>query len=252
MLRSGRIRRVRGKGRISRRMRRRVLRKPLRAIKSKYDMFSRRPLTNQLVASTPFPEKWFGVFKYVKTQVLTAGTGGVYGTEQIFRLNSLYDPDNSGIGRYPYGFQALSTYYARYMVNYVKIKLTISDPSNSGSVVTCLIQANGNTTSLTAMTVEQAQDLPLSKSKFINSTGDQLQYINISAPSYRISGISKIEWQANPTVYGAPIGSNPTQPNYIRIAVANANGTSGATCVLNTEIYYFSTMYDRLYVTPSA
>lgn len=49
-----------------------------------------------------------------------------------FKLNSLYDPDNSGSGHQPYGFDNLMAYYTRFSV--VSCKVTLNSVNNSTTI----------------------------------------------------------------------------------------------------------------------
>lgn len=58
----------------------------------------------------PFAPRYITKMKYSEN-VTTAGTG-VY----AFRLNSVFDPNLTGVGHQPYGFDTLSTVYNKYRV----------------------------------------------------------------------------------------------------------------------------------------
>jgi len=59
--------------------------------------------------------------RYVESIVLVAATGSL-GTYQ-WRTNSLFDPNLTGTGHQPYGFDQMKTYYASYLVRSSKISV---------------------------------------------------------------------------------------------------------------------------------
>lgn len=72
---------------------------------------SSRALTTVNRSLQPFPNRYICKMKY-STNVYTNSTTGQY----VFNLNSLYDPDSTGIGHQPYGYDNLALLYNRYRV----------------------------------------------------------------------------------------------------------------------------------------
>lgn len=71
--------------------------------------------------------------RYVQAGVIVSSTGSL-GIQQ-FRANSLFDPDLTGTGHQPYGFDQFKAYYATYMVTSSKISLeciAITSPTLAG------------------------------------------------------------------------------------------------------------------------
>lgn len=67
---------------------------------------------------TPFPARYITKMKYSESFNLTIGNGW---TQQM-NLNSVFDPNRSGVGHQPYGYDQLTPIYNRYRViscNYV-------------------------------------------------------------------------------------------------------------------------------------
>ncbi len=69
-----------------------------------------------------FPKTNKVTLKYCESVTFT-GAAGSLGT-YFFNLNSCYDPNNSGTGHQPLGFDQWSTFYNRYVVEKVRFKLT--------------------------------------------------------------------------------------------------------------------------------
>lgn len=72
---------------------------------------SSRALTTVNRSLQPFPNRYICKMKY-STNVTTDAVTGQY----VFNLNSLYDPDRTGIGHQPYGYDNLALLYNRYRV----------------------------------------------------------------------------------------------------------------------------------------
>lgn len=70
----------------------------------------RRQMTNVNRGLQPIPARYICKMKY-SSYVRTDATG-----QYLMNLNSVYDPDRTGIGHQPYGFDTLATLYNRYRV----------------------------------------------------------------------------------------------------------------------------------------
>lgn len=64
---------------------------------------------------------------------------------QTFRLNSLFDPDYTGSGTQPSGFDQLALLYRVYQVKYVKVKFTVYNVTLTTPVVVSIRYSNNST-----------------------------------------------------------------------------------------------------------
>lgn len=72
----------------------------------------RRPTTNVNRALQPFSSRFITKLKYSEAFVLNVANNWT----QTMRLNSLFDPNLTGVGHQPYGFDQLAAIYNRYRV----------------------------------------------------------------------------------------------------------------------------------------
>lgn len=82
---------------------------------------------NVIHSKDPMPQTLQTVFPYQTNLVLTTtlGSVGIY----AFRGNSMFDPDQTGTGLQPQGYDQLSTFYSRFTVLASKIMVTIANSS---------------------------------------------------------------------------------------------------------------------------
>lgn len=78
----------------------------------------------------PFPQKAHYVLRYSDQITLNPGAGAT--SQYLFRANSIYDPDSSGVGHQPYGHDNLQNIYKQYVVDRAVITLV---PTQFGSTV---------------------------------------------------------------------------------------------------------------------
>jgi len=72
----------------------------------------RRRMVNVNRALAPFAQRYITKMKYSQAFNLSIGNNWT----QIMNLNSVFDPDRSGIGHQPYGYDQLTPIYNRYRV----------------------------------------------------------------------------------------------------------------------------------------
>lgn len=91
---------------------------------------SRRRRTRRIRAVNPRTR--LVKLKYAEYFTLDVGVGGL-GLGHAFRLNSLYDPNFSGTGHQPMGYDELATYYKNTMVIGAKVTLRMYNTGNGSS-----------------------------------------------------------------------------------------------------------------------
>ena len=71
----------------------------------------------------PFPSRITAVMRYSTSIPLVVGAAGLP-THYLFRANSIFDPDFSGIGHQPYGHDTYQSIYNHYFVKKATITMT--------------------------------------------------------------------------------------------------------------------------------
>lgn len=97
--------------------------------------YRKKRMVNVNRAMAPFAQRYITKLKYVTSAVLSTTNGYIY----KMALNNLFDPDNTGIGHQPYGYDQLAALYNRYRV--IKCYYTVSHNPTTGtnpSRVVCL------------------------------------------------------------------------------------------------------------------
>lgn len=195
----------------------------------------------------PFPARKFCKLVYSANYTLSANASlGIFGTEHVFSLNSIHDPDQtSSTNTQPYGHDELALLYKQYKVNAVKIDLLWSDPSADGQYVACRIIPPQVASSLTGGFPGIESERPMTVMKALNNTGSQKTMMSFFIPMAKAIGITPLQFKASSGApYSAVFGSSPAdQP---RLAVATANrGTTSATVYLTARLTYYTQCYER-------
>lgn len=207
-----------------------------RAVVSGFPSFSR---------SDPLPVRYNAIMRYSDVFQFSTGVAGVYGVEQSMRLNSLFDPDLTGTGHQPYGYDQMTPLYGRYQVRAVKVTLHWTDPSADGVRVACMLQGNVSVTSLTSQTIGYVDELPFTKCGNINNTGDQKNKMVFYIPLHKALGLSKQAYADDTSNTASVVSGSPSLQAYIRFSAASNRGTSAVTVMCNCTMEYYTVFYDR-------
>lgn len=194
----------------------------------------------------PFPQIYRCKMIYASTHYLTSGSAGVFGTEQIFRLSSLFDPDYSGSGRQPYCYDEIAVLYRKYLVNAIKVDVVISDPSEDGVVAGFLLQPSLGSLALTGRGVDEVREKPMCTTRVLNNTGSQVVKFSQFLTMSQIEGLKKAQWDTSQSIYGALTSANPSLTPYLRVACASDKGTTGASIYVKLKFTYYTQFYDRV------
>lgn len=207
---------------------------------------------NGYLSKDPFPIQKQVKLNYVQNVVLSSGASGVTGAQQRFCLNGLYDPDTSGAGHQPYGYDQMATLYKRYKVNGCLVKLTFNDPNEDGVICAVQLVNPSNPTAfingLDPSLLEERQQTFVSR---INNTGSQKVVKKFYVPIYQASGLKKLQFMADPDNFTADLASNPGSVVSMLMAVGSEQGTGTATLRVTIDLTYYVTFYQRVQLAQS-
>lgn len=163
---------------------------------------------------------------------------------QIYRGNSCYDPDQTGAGGQPMGFDQFSIFYNKYRVT--KSTLEISVSRSSESVRLCVVPSNSFTT---PNTVDTAIQNPYNVLFDVSSTISNFNK-KITMPTYRIWGVhpQSVLTQDN---FAATVSTDPADPWAWILLGASYDGVTTATVWLDIRIYFEVEFFDRYPVAVS-
>jgi len=170
-------------------------------------------------------------FVYSDFRPLVA-TGGI--AEYIYRANSLFDPDASGLGGQPQGFDQWKTLYSYYRV--VAVGVEVCAASNTSASGGLLAVAAVDTSSATSSPEELAGTRRAVSCQYTDAQPGRVKAL------WRISDLFGMTDEA---VLGdincrAAVTANPTNQYYINVAVETSTST------LQTMVWVKLTYYARM------
>lgn len=215
-------------------------RRKIRKIPPRLTIFANNSVYNDNVVNKEFATK----LKYVQIHDNTSSSG-TSPTNLWFRMNSLYDPDGSGIGHQPMGFDQLVTLYGRYRVNSVQITTTILNRADSAIIVNTL-PFNGAI--IGPNSVSSMGERSSKKNMFITSPAAghnkavRTEYIDLA----KFHGVTKAAYKSG-TRYSSDIGDNPAEGlNYMVSTQTNAvPGLTTFDFTVEIQMIFYCSFYEK-------
>lgn len=197
--------------------------------------YRRRGAKNQKISNfsvSPIPLQYRTRMKYVQTFKILADAGADYAIN-LFRLNSIYDPDESGVGHQPYGHDTLAPLYNNYRV--YKAHATAELVVGTYAALECkpIIGFIACPALPTITNFSHLLELPKSKWKQVDAntrkvkgTYTMAKILGVTANQYKSDDLFMANMGGNPAavaylgVYaGMPIGSQPVNDWYITVTL---------------------------------
>lgn len=225
-------RRPRGMPRRVRRARRAAVRRP------------RRQATTTVNRSLqPIPSRYICKMKYAST-ITTAAVSGVY----QFRLNSLYDPDLTGIGHQPMAFDNLSLLYNKYRV--ISCGWRIQQPSNyNGTPI--IVACNPNNDPLISWTnFGEMCEQPRTK-YLLNNPGGRIMTLSGKTYLPKLLGRTKAQYMAD-DIYSSVVSTNPVENALLYVnTFSGQTGEAIGSVPLHVVLEYTVEWFDQKHILQS-
>lgn len=146
------------------------------------------------------------------------------GTVYAYRLNSIYDPDYTGVGGSACGYSAKALLYGRYKVMRARVCVRMMGSSGGNCVVGTLV--GGNTT-ISSSPVLWAVE-PNSRSKLMQgNTGTPHSYaeFNFTVDIPKVQGITRKQFEID-LDYQSVFGASPAQVCFLHIWLYGQSGAA--------------------------
>lgn len=180
------------------------------------------------------PEKKYVTLRYCDTYSITGAIGA--GSYHKFRLNSLTDPDYTGVGHQPLGHDEYAEWYERYTVRRARIKVTYV--GQVGTAITPGMMMIGVNDDSAGSTTSPASALERGDfSEFMNVgtiPGQAMQKSIVQEVDIaKLQGVKDI---LDDDDLGAAFGSNPTKTIFAHVGLFSINGNTPGTVPFIVEI----------------
>lgn len=168
---------------------------------------------------------------------------GLTGSEYAFRLGSLFDPDFTGTGHQPWGFDQLAAIYQQYNVYRVKIQVKVVTANYGGGTsipfLAVNLRPNGSAYNLNSKYGWEIQER--SGNTVINCNRSAETDIAWETDVFLadIEGLTKEEYTSD-TAYKAYSTASPQKTPYMSIACGSFNEVAGASVAVMVSFVFYT------------
>lgn len=236
---------------------RRFLRRKNRGNKYRPKSYNKYNKPSKVFSRTAYvPDESFMKFSYTDNIQVVSSTG----VPQItyYAGNSLFDPDITGVGHQPLGYDQWSAFYSKYCVYGSKISVTVLNASGTTAGtqnVECVllpISSNVSTSVISAMTdIEEMYEYPYCSMRAGNIVGGAP---NLRLKGYmstaKIDGVPKLKIPID-NAYSALIAANPANLWRWVIGLQSSDESDTVTTRLLIKVTYYAKMYARNVIAQS-
>jgi hypothetical protein len=173
-------------------------------------------------------------------------------SDQVINLNSIFDPDRTGVGHQPLGYDQWALFYNRYLVETVDMKIDfVNISANSTSDV--LVHCSNDATAITTVAQFQANtEAPYSESNLVSSiTGINYWSVSRRISLNSITGVTAEKYRTD-DVYQAQFGSNPSEVLALHICAKDFSFTTNISMKVRVTLTFWCMLFDRLQLTISS
>ena len=183
------------------------------------------------------------------------GTNG--GLAHVYRVNNIYDPNETGTGHQPMGFDQLNAFYKRYLVNGCKVSADFEIVNtNNAEVQQCEVFVAWAPHDKTMFDTLGGGNM-IERGRFKHRRlwtvhgSDANKYRRAFITDYRscakLFGVKKSNY--TPSDYGGTMaGTPPANQAYFLVMLRSINGAvvpNYTNCIVNLVITYYVTLRDR-------
>jgi hypothetical protein len=166
-----------------------------------------------------FPDKMLTKLRYVDTYSVTITAGSI--GKQVMYLNSVFDPDNTGVGHQPLYRDTYAAIYDQYAVVKVSCTVKFMNLAGADSVICGIVLDDDNSTSSTVNTLcEQNHGQHTILPPMSGSLSTHTFTYHWDCKS--VLGIDPFASET----YKTPVGSNPTEVSSLLIWATDTGGAS--------------------------
>lgn len=195
------------------------------------------------VPEAPFPSRLITNCTYAGTKTLSTSLADV-AVANAYRLNSIYDPDFTGVGRTVVGWDNLNALYSRYLVVHAKIYVRFFNISSNNTRCGIRLRMNGQNPAAGNST-QDILEKPLTWYRTLSPLTQDPKYFSIDVWPWQLVGLSKDEYLADPTVFGAAMNANPVTSCFADVFLCDED-TDVATVKYDIKIVYTTQFFRRV------
>jgi hypothetical protein len=177
------------------------------------------------------PRSMRRTLRYAETFSLSTGAAGIIGSVQTMALNSAYDPNYSGTGHQPYGFDQIVQFYQQYFVHSVRYQIITATIGGTAEIcVAYQLFPTAGGVSIAGISTDAATEKSTVSTFVAGSSGNvRARSVGGEVKMHQIFGLTPAQYAAQTDVYGAAVTTNPSLQAYLEVGIGSYNGTASET-----------------------
>jgi hypothetical protein len=189
-------------------------------------------------ALTGFPNEMRVVLPYAENSRINPGA--VYGYDSVYNGNSVFDPENTGVGHQPRGFDQWAAVYNQYRVNKVTVVYEVRQRASHGiqGYIVANNDSGGLGTNNEVAEYNTAINIGSTSSNVMPLRGKRVFW------PHKILGLSWAQYIANENT-AALVTANPAEVAYIHLIAQQIDETTACDYEQQTCWYFDVTFFDR-------
>lgn len=182
-----------------------------------------------------FPARSMKRMRYSTSFGLSAAAGTVQ--TYVFSANGLFDPDITGTGHQPMGFDQMMLFYNHYCVTWAKLTLVAYSQSTTAPGQVLLRQ---DAAAIPITNIDRLLEMGGSVYTHIDISGsaNAQKELSLIVNTPKLQGITIDNCIADATLRG-DVGANPTEQSYFHVQLFNSFGVT-TTCNFDVIVDYIS------------
>lgn len=200
------------------------------------------------MAQTPLfaPRSDLKMLSYYSNSSLAVPVTGL-GVSYVYSANGLYDPDISGTGTQPTGFDQMMVFYEHYTVYRATCRVTFRNYSTNIAPVVYLA-ARGDVTNISAVDTVMTTGNTVATSLLPAGVYGSQKELTLTVDIARFLGFDDLQ---DSNVARGDIAANPSEGAFFHVGAFNNESAAAGTVVFQVRIEYSAVFSEPRVITPS-
>lgn len=198
-----------------------------------------------------FPKRLVNHMRYeIGMTLASSATNFQCGVENVWRLNSVFDPDLTGGTHQPYGFDQMAGLYNQYRVSSAKVQITaIPGAASQPGILVIQGQPAVSSSALTGTAATDVGERSVGALLCLDATGRSKTFSK-NFVIHQLEGLSYVEW-AGDQQYQSVNTTSPALTPFLRLAYATCNGSASVSLAVVVKIEFEITWFDGIVLAAS-
>ncbi len=162
---------------------------------------------------------------------------------------SCFDPNLTGVGHQPLGFDQWATFYTKYRVHGIKYEFTFINTSTTMQADAIVLPKNASTVTTSQNTLWER---PYTKRKIlgVEGSGEAIKKLYGYLNPARVLGFSKLQYNTDDLTH-ALVGASPSTMAFLQFYVAPVDSTTDVTVIVRCKLTYYVEFFVRTLLAES-